>query len=128
MEQSLFSPELIPQHIASALPRGYTLRPLQSGDYDRGVLHVLEVLTAVGEISKTKFLGTSSHLRANSERFEWLRNRNDSYFTVVIENDTNTIVAVGSLLLEAKLYFLRGLRVMIVFMNVQWRDISRILQ
>jgi len=37
------------------------------------------------------------------ERFEWLLRRNDSYFTIVIENDNNKIVAVGSLLVEAKL-------------------------
>ena len=57
MEQSLFSISLIPQSVASTLPRGYSLRPLQSGDYDRGVLDVLAVLTSIGEISKAKFLG-----------------------------------------------------------------------
>lgn len=57
MEQTLFSTDLIPQTIASSLPSGYTLRPLQSGDYDRGVLDVLAVLTTVGEISKQKYLG-----------------------------------------------------------------------
>jgi glucosamine-phosphate N-acetyltransferase len=59
MEASLFSTDLIPEHIASTLPPGYTLRPLQSGDYDRGVLDVLAVLTTVGEISKAKYLGTT---------------------------------------------------------------------
>jgi len=57
MEKQLFSKELIPREIAETLPRGYTLRPLQSGDYDRGVLQVLEVLTTVGNISKEKYLG-----------------------------------------------------------------------
>jgi hypothetical protein len=33
---------------------------LQSGDYERGVLQVLEVLTTVGTISKQKYLGTDS--------------------------------------------------------------------
>ena len=107
MEQTLFSTDLIPQHIASTLPGGYTLRPLQSGDYDRGVLEVLAVLTSVGEISKPKFLGISPvfYSRLIVERFEWLRRRNDSYFTIVIENDSGRIVGVGSLLIEAKLYF-----------------------
>ena len=59
MEQKLFSTDLIPQHIASNLPKGYTLRPLQSGDYDRGVLDVLAVLTTVGDISKQTFLRIS---------------------------------------------------------------------
>jgi glucosamine-phosphate N-acetyltransferase len=46
----------------------------------------------VGSISPSKF----------AERFEWLRRRNDSYFTIVIENDHGRIVGVGSLLIEAK--------------------------
>ena len=57
MEQTLFPTRLIPQSVVSTLPEGYTLRPLQSGDYDRGVLDVLAVLTSIGEISKAKFLG-----------------------------------------------------------------------
>lgn len=57
-EKELFSPELIPKEVAETLPTGYTLRPLQSGDFERGVLHVLEVLTTVGNISKAKYLGT----------------------------------------------------------------------
>jgi len=59
MEQTLFSTDLIPEKIASTLPSGYSLRPLQSGDYDRGVLDVLAVLTTVGEISKQKYLGNT---------------------------------------------------------------------
>jgi glucosamine-phosphate N-acetyltransferase len=58
MEQTLFTIALIPKTIAASLPSGYTLRPLQSGDYDRGVLDVLSVLTTVGDISKQKYLGT----------------------------------------------------------------------
>jgi hypothetical protein len=59
MEKQLFSTELVSREIAQSLPRGYTLRPLQSGDFDRGVLEVLEVLTTVGTISKEKYLGTA---------------------------------------------------------------------
>jgi glucosamine-phosphate N-acetyltransferase len=92
MELSLFSQDLISQDIAATLPEGYSLRPLQSGDYARGVLDVLAVLTTVGNISPSKY----------AERFEWLRRRNDSYFTIVIENDRGRIVGVGSLLIEAK--------------------------
>ena len=66
MEKQLFSKELIPREIAETLPRGYTLRPLQSGDYDRGVLQVLEVLTTVGNISKEKYLGTNPLLLTRS--------------------------------------------------------------
>jgi hypothetical protein len=58
MEKQLFAEELIPKQVAETLPAGYKLRPLQSGDYERGVLQVLEVLTTVGNISKQKYLGT----------------------------------------------------------------------
>jgi glucosamine-phosphate N-acetyltransferase len=58
MDTPLFSTDLIPQSVASTLPSGYILRPLQAGDYDRGVLDVLAVLTTVGEISKSKYLGS----------------------------------------------------------------------
>jgi glucosamine-phosphate N-acetyltransferase len=106
MEQTLFTTALIPKTIADSLPSGYTLRPLQSGDYDRGVLDVLSVLTTVGDISKQKYLGTPpSRNPSNSflvDRFEWLRKRNDSYFTIVIVNGQDKVVGVGSLLIEAK--------------------------
>jgi glucosamine-phosphate N-acetyltransferase len=58
MDTPLFSTDLIPESIACTLPAGYTLRPLQSNDFDRGVLDVLAVLTTVGEISKSKYLGS----------------------------------------------------------------------
>jgi len=129
MEQTLFSTDLIPQHISSTLPKGYTLRPLQSGDYDRGVLEVLAVLTSIGEISKSKFLGIPTIFpQLTVERFEWLRRRNDSYFIIVIENDSGRIVGVGSLLIEAKLYSPLKSTLTIVFIHVRWQDISRILQ
>jgi glucosamine-phosphate N-acetyltransferase len=105
MEQTLFSTNLIPTTIAASLPSGYTLRPLQSGDYDRGVLDVLAVLTTVGDISKQKYLGTPVPFQPTNlpvDRFEWLRKRNDSYFTIVIVNAQDKIVGVGSLLIEAK--------------------------
>jgi hypothetical protein len=59
MDTPLFSTDLIPGNITSTLPPGYTLRPLQSGDYNRGVLEVLTVLTTVGSISESQYLGTS---------------------------------------------------------------------
>ena len=104
MEQSLFSQALISKEIAQTLPSGYTLRPIQSGDFERGVLDVLQVLTSVGDVSRAKFLGMALVNRADIERFEWMRRRNDTYFMIVIENDKNTIVGVGTLLVEAKLY------------------------
>lgn len=58
MDTPLFSTDLIPGNITSTLPPGYTLRPLQSGDYNRGVLEVLTVLTTVGSISESQYLGT----------------------------------------------------------------------
>jgi glucosamine-phosphate N-acetyltransferase len=65
MEDSLFPAALISKQIAATLPSGYTLRPLQSGDFERGVLDVLQVLTSVGDISRAKFLGTFQSNWAN---------------------------------------------------------------
>jgi len=62
MEQSLFPAALISKKIAASLPAGYTLRPLQSGDFERGVLDVLQVLTSVGDVSRAKFLGNINNL------------------------------------------------------------------
>jgi len=92
MATSLFSKDLISPSVASELPEGYTLRPLQRSDH-ADFLSVLTVLTKVGDIS----------FEAWSARYDWMAARNDEYFIVVIENDQKKVVAVGSLIIEKKL-------------------------
>ena len=48
--------------VVKALPAGYTIRPLQSDDYDRGYLACLAQLTTVGDISRQNFLRTPAAL------------------------------------------------------------------
>lgn len=92
MATSLFSKDLISSSVASELPKGYALRPLQRSDH-ADFLAVLTVLTKVGDIS----------FEAWSARYDWMAARNDEYFIVVIENDQQKVVAVGSLIIEKKL-------------------------
>lgn len=55
----LFSTELISPDVVAELPEGYTIRPLQRGDYQKGFLDVLRVLTTVGDVSEE--VGYSLH-------------------------------------------------------------------
>lgn len=48
----LFSTNLISPEVVAALPEGYTIRPLQRGDYAKGFLDVLRVLTTVGDVTE----------------------------------------------------------------------------
>jgi glucosamine-phosphate N-acetyltransferase len=48
----LFSASLISPEVAAQLPEGYTIRPLQKGDYQKGFLDVLRVLTTVGDVTE----------------------------------------------------------------------------
>jgi glucosamine-phosphate N-acetyltransferase len=57
VETTLFSNSLISPKVQASLPKGYVLRPLQSGDYERGFLNVLKVLTEVGDHTKAQWLG-----------------------------------------------------------------------
>ncbi|KAI8359307.1 acyl-CoA N-acyltransferase, partial [Mortierella sp. GBAus27b] len=97
--QLLFDPELIPESQQEALPSGYVIRPLCRTDNqvrsNTSFLKTLEVLTQVGEISEEAF----------RERFQYLQDHNDQYFTIVIE-DMN-IVAAGTVVIERK--FIRNL-------------------
>ena len=98
----LFSPHLISPTVLSALPEGYTCRPLRRSDYHSGFLDVLRVLTTVGDISE----------EAWNERYEWMSKRNDEYFLLVIvdtaretkdRKGSGGIVGTGCLVVERKL-------------------------
>lgn len=72
----LFSPSLISQSVLSSLPEGYTVRPLQKSDYQKGFLDVLKVLTKVGDISEAAW----------NERYDWMKAREGDYFILVVLN------------------------------------------
>lgn len=108
----LFSASLISPEVSAALPPGYALRPLELGDYHRGFLDVLRVLTVVGDISEAAW----------AERYTWMAasqgaggagagagggagGDGGSYFILVIEETASRrCVAVGTLVVERKLY------------------------
>lgn len=94
---STFSTDYIDPEISKSLSPEYKLRPLQLSDYESGYLDVLSDLTAVGNISKEMF----------AAQVEFMRARSGEYFGIVIEKtSTGKVVAVGTLLVEHKLYVL----------------------
>lgn len=95
----LFSESLIPHSVISTLPPGYSVRPIARDDDLRGVLETLSALTTVGNINSDLFC----------KQFDYWRRHNDSYFTIVITNDVNAVVSIGTILVERKLIHECGL-------------------
>lgn len=95
----LFSPSLISPDVTSALPEKYTMRPLQRSDYKAGVLDVLKVLTTVGDISE----------QAWTERYDWMAQRGDEYYILVVCDGEGKVVGTGSVVAERKFIHNLGL-------------------
>ncbi len=91
---TLFSPSLISPNVSSALPNGYSIRPLQRGDFDLGFLDVLRVLTHVGDVSKEEF----------EKRWDEMKAGAGGYHVLVILDGEEKIVGTGALIVERKLY------------------------
>ncbi|KAI8099434.1 acyl-CoA N-acyltransferase [Halteromyces radiatus] len=91
--------ELISPQVQSNLPSNYIIRPLGSRDYERGHLQVLSELTLVGHDSSQDWL----------DQFYYMKKRNDTYFSlVIIDQSCNRVVAVGTLLIERKFVHYNG--------------------
>ena len=90
---SLFSSALISPQVSSALPEGYSIRPLERSDFDLGFLDVLRVLTHVGEVTKEDY-GT---------RFDEMKAGAGGYHILVILDGQDKIVGTGALIVERKL-------------------------
>ncbi|QPG73219.1 hypothetical protein FOA43_000526 [Brettanomyces nanus] len=75
------------------LPDGYHIRKICSDDYGRGALEVLKALTTVGEITNKEFEHTIE---------TWARHP-EIYHTLVILDLSETVVAIGSVIVESKL-------------------------
>ncbi|KAI6834434.1 hypothetical protein D0864_01459 [Hortaea werneckii] len=95
----LFSPDLISPTVASALPEGYTVRPLQRADFGLGFLDVLRVLTHVGEVTQQEF----------EERFDQMKAGAGGYHVLVILDGDAKIVGTGALIVERKFIHHLGL-------------------
>ncbi|KAL0095709.1 acyl-CoA N-acyltransferase [Phycomyces blakesleeanus] len=97
---ALFDHNLISPEVQAALPPNHTIRALRSGDYERGFLQVLEVLTEVGNHTKEEWL----------ERFDYIKRHNHEYFTIVITDDVkDRVVAAGTVFVERKFVHKNGL-------------------
>lgn len=69
------------------------MRPLNSGDFERGYIKLLSELTVVGDVSKDLYL----------ERFHGMKNSSGAYFVTVIEDTSSQeIVAAATLEIEQK--------------------------
>ncbi|KAK5693040.1 tRNA(Ser) Um(44) 2'-O-methyltransferase [Elasticomyces elasticus] len=90
--ETLFSSSLISPNVSSALPDGYSMRPLQRGDFDLGFLDVLRVLTHVGDVSKDEF----------EKRWDEMKAGGGGYHILVILDDEQKIVGTGALIVERK--------------------------
>lgn len=91
--EGLFGSELVSPEIAASLPSGYTLRALQKGDYEKGFLDCLRVLTTVGDITLEQW----------NERYDWMNTSGKgAYYLLVITNEVEKVVATGALIVERK--------------------------
>ncbi|EXJ62856.1 glucosamine-phosphate N-acetyltransferase [Cladophialophora yegresii CBS 114405] len=95
----LFSPSLISEEVAARLPEGYTIRPLRRSDYYGGFLPTLRVLTTVGEPTLAEF----------NARYDFISSRNDTYYILVICDETATVVGTGAVIVERKFIHNMGL-------------------
>ncbi|KIX98077.1 uncharacterized protein Z520_06157 [Fonsecaea multimorphosa CBS 102226] len=95
----LFSPSLISEEVMSRLPEGYTIRPLRRSDYYGGFLPTLRVLTTVGEPTLAEF----------NARYDFISSRNDTYYILVICDETSTVVGTGAVIVERKFIHNMGL-------------------
>lgn len=69
------------------------MRPLSSGDYEKGYIELLSQLTKVGDITEEMYL----------RRFNGMKECPNTYYIIVIENvETKKLVAAASLILEQK--------------------------
>ena len=94
-EKPLFPTSLISPKVLSALPEGYTCRPLQRSDFKHGHLDVLRDLAYIGEITEEQW----------TKQYDWMSGCNGTYYVIVIvdNGDDGKIVGTGTLMVEKKL-------------------------
>ncbi|XP_076748764.1 glucosamine 6-phosphate N-acetyltransferase [Xylocopa sonorina] len=90
-ETELFNPSVLERLSVSPI-EGLLIRPLQSGDYDRGFLQLLTQLSEVGNISREQFLN----------RFHMMRSTGSYYIVVIEDINTGKIIATSTLVVEQK--------------------------
>ncbi|KDN53144.1 acyl-CoA N-acyltransferase [Tilletiaria anomala UBC 951] len=102
-----FDPSLIPQEIKDGLADGLHIRPLASTDYQRGHLQLLTVLTKVPDPGEDEWVQRFK-LQQSSASASGSATSPAQYYTIaIISQETDKLVAVGTVLMEYK--FIRGL-------------------
>lgn len=86
----IFPASLLSKDAAAALPDGYTIRPLEKGDYAKGFLECLRDLTWMDNLTEQEF----------NERYDEMSG--PPYYYLVIEQ-TGRIVGTGAVIVEKKL-------------------------
>ncbi|KAI0827488.1 acyl-CoA N-acyltransferase [Hypoxylon sp. FL0890] len=95
--EALFSASLISQDVSRSFPDGFTIRPLERGDYSKGFFDCLSILTWIGDVSEADFI----------ERYDEMVEAKGTYYFAVIEHE-HRIVGTGALIVEKKFIHQRG--------------------
>ncbi|XP_033328150.1 glucosamine 6-phosphate N-acetyltransferase [Megalopta genalis] len=98
-EIELFNASIL-ERLSLSQIEGFLIRPLKSGDYDRGFLELLAQLTEVGHIGREQFL----------KRFHTMKNTGSYYIIVIEDLSSGKVVAIASLVAELKFIHNCGVR------------------
>jgi len=71
---------------------GLKVRPLSSGDFDRGYIRLLGQLTEVGEISKADY----------QVKFNRMKSSGSYFITVIIDTELDLVIGAGTIIVEQK--------------------------
>ncbi|KAJ0103921.1 hypothetical protein J7T55_004246 [Diaporthe amygdali] len=96
--EALFSSSLLSTEVTSSLPAGFDIRPLDRGDFKKGYLDCLRVLTWVGDLTEEEW----------NSRFDEMFRAAGTYYLLALEYE-GRIVGTGSLVVERKFIHNRGL-------------------
>ncbi|KAG5981793.1 hypothetical protein E4U55_002571 [Claviceps digitariae] len=95
----LFSPSLISEDVKSSMPQGFTIRPLEKNDYEKGFLTCLHDLTWTGDQTADEFGARYDEMDTNGA---------GPYYYIVIEHE-GRIVGTGAVIIEKKFIWNRAL-------------------
>lgn len=91
-DSPLFPSSLLPADALLNIPSGFAVRPLRRGDFARGYLDCLRVLTWVGDLSADEW----------GRRYDEMAAARGTYYLLAIEHE-GRVVGTGSLVVERKL-------------------------
>ncbi|CAK9813544.1 Probable glucosamine 6-phosphate N-acetyltransferase [Anthophora quadrimaculata] len=90
-DTELFNPNVL-ERLSLTHIEGLLIRPLKSGDYDRGFLQLLSQLTEVGNVSREQFLNN----------FRMMKNTGSYYIIIIEDISIGKVIASSTLVVEQK--------------------------